>query len=73
MEGTETESSINNLVSEYQQNQEAVAKEEGEGTDEEDGKGTYCTLVIKWIWVFIFRIFESYIIKLKLFEIEISI
>lgn len=40
MEFTETESNMNNLVSEYQQYQDATAEEEDE-TDTEDGNMNY--------------------------------
>ena len=41
MEFTEAESNMNDLVSEYQQYQDATAEEEGE-FDEEDRKRKYC-------------------------------
>ena len=37
MEFTEAESNMNDLVSEYQQYQDATAEEEGEYEDEDDG------------------------------------
>ena len=37
MEFTEAESNMNDLVSEYQQYQDASVEEEGEGAEEEDG------------------------------------
>lgn len=39
MEFTEAESNMNDLVSEYQQYQEATAEEEGEFDEEEEGEG----------------------------------
>ena len=38
MEFTEAESNMNDLVSEYQQYQDATAEEEGEFDEEEDGE-----------------------------------
>ena len=38
MEENEVESNMNDLVSEYQQYQDATAEEEGEGADEEEEK-----------------------------------
>ena len=38
MEENEAESNMNDLVSEYQQYQDATAEEEGEGADEEEEK-----------------------------------
>ncbi len=39
MEFTEAESNMNDLVSEYQQYQDATAEEEGEFDEEEEGEG----------------------------------
>ena len=39
MEFTEAESNMNDLVSEYQQYQDATAEEEGEGDEEAEGEG----------------------------------
>ena len=41
MEFTEAESNMNDLVSEYQQYQEATAEDEGEFDDEEEGEQEY--------------------------------
>ena len=49
MERNEAESNMNDLVSEYQQYQDATAKEEGEMDEEEEEKRTYRALVRKWI------------------------
>jgi tubulin beta len=38
MEFTEAESNMNDLISEYQQYQDATAEEEGEFEDEEEGE-----------------------------------
>ena len=53
MEFTEAESNMNDLVSEYQQYQDATAEEEGE-FDEEEGEydgwvgSSKCTMALKW-------------------------
>ena len=39
MEFTEAESNMNDLVTEYQQYQDASAEEEGEAAGEEEGEG----------------------------------
>lgn len=46
MEFTEAESNMNDLVSEYQQYQEATAEEEGEFDEEEEGEGEH-----PWAWI----------------------
>lgn len=52
MEFTEAESNMNDLVSEYQQYQEATAEEEGEFDEEEEGEGEH-----PWAWIIFTKVY----------------
>ena len=56
MEFTEAESNMNDLVSEYQQYQDATAEEENEADEEEDNAWSVYFLLLKFLFFHLFTI-----------------